>query len=231
MNLTINSNEVLAIMSTISYKPYTYVIGWSKYAKYYYGVRYAKNCTPDDLWVSYFTSSKHVKSFRMEYGEPDIINIRRIFDNSSNAIAWENVVLKRMRVVENLKFLNKTDNFAISEKSALEGARKPKSESFKLKLKIANTGKRKSEETKSKISKSKMGVKQSSETVDKKIKAMSDIRVRDQMSKSLKMLYENGYIQTQSKEVSIDNKLYSSISEAWRLTGISKSKIRRYHLI
>ena len=61
--------------------PYTYLIGWSKLNKYYYGVRYAKNCHPSDLWTKYFTSSKYVKQFREENGEPDIIEIRKTFSN------------------------------------------------------------------------------------------------------------------------------------------------------
>jgi hypothetical protein len=59
------------------YIPYTYVIGWSSLQKYYYGVRYAKNCNPLDLWVSYFTSSKRVAHYREKFGEPDIIQIRK----------------------------------------------------------------------------------------------------------------------------------------------------------
>lgn len=43
---------------------YTYLIGWSEYDIWYYGVRYAKGCNPADLWVKYFTSSKFVREFR-----------------------------------------------------------------------------------------------------------------------------------------------------------------------
>ncbi len=63
------------------YIPYTYIIGWSLYNKYYYGVRYAKNCNPNDLWKTYFTSSKYVKEFRNNHGEPDIIQVRKTFEN------------------------------------------------------------------------------------------------------------------------------------------------------
>jgi len=31
---------------------YTYLIGWSKLKKYYYGVRFAKKSNPKDLWVN-----------------------------------------------------------------------------------------------------------------------------------------------------------------------------------
>lgn len=45
------------------YIPFTYLIGWSKYDKWYYGVRFAKGCNPDDLWNTYFTSSGILHEF------------------------------------------------------------------------------------------------------------------------------------------------------------------------
>jgi hypothetical protein len=92
---------------------YTYLIGWSSHNKYYYGVRYAKNSNPNELWKSYFTSSKHVKYFAEKHGDPDIIEIRKEFDDRDSAILWENLVLKRMNVVKDSRFLNATDNIAI----------------------------------------------------------------------------------------------------------------------
>lgn len=89
------------------YKPYTYLIGWSELNKYYYGVRYAKGCNPDDLWRKYFTSSSYVSQLREEVGEPDIIQIRKIFDNAKDACDWEQNVLKRLKVWENNKWINK----------------------------------------------------------------------------------------------------------------------------
>lgn len=89
------------------YQPYTYLIGWSKHSVFYYGVRYAKKCHPDDLWVTYFTSSKSVKTFRKEHGEPDIVEVRRTFDCYEKAILWEYKVLRRMNVVKDKKWLNK----------------------------------------------------------------------------------------------------------------------------
>ena len=91
------------------YQPYTYLIGWSNHNKWYYGVRYAKNCNPQDLWNTYFTSSKHVKKFREECGEPDIIQIRKIFVTKDSAILWEEKVLQKMNVRNNDKWLNKND--------------------------------------------------------------------------------------------------------------------------
>jgi hypothetical protein len=89
-----------------TYIPYTYLIGWTKHNKWYYGVRYAKNCNTKDLWTKYFTSSKIVKKFRLENVEPDIIQIRKTFKHDFEAKKWEDNVLRRMKVHINEKFLN-----------------------------------------------------------------------------------------------------------------------------
>lgn len=90
------------------YMPFTYLIGWSQHNKFYYGRRTAKNCHPGELWTIYFTSSKYVKEFRDEFGEPDIIQIRKTFPNNPKSCAiWESKVLKRIDAQHNQKFLNK----------------------------------------------------------------------------------------------------------------------------
>jgi len=63
--------------------PYTYLIGWKTQNKWYYGVRFAKGCHPNDLWNLYKTSSKHVKKMIEENGNPDIIQIRKIFEEQN----------------------------------------------------------------------------------------------------------------------------------------------------
>ena len=88
------------------YQPYTYLIGWSSLDKWYYGVRYSKKCHPNDLWKSYFTSSKHVKTFRQKYGEPDVVEVRKVFSNKESAFLWEQKVLKRLNVPFNKKWIN-----------------------------------------------------------------------------------------------------------------------------
>lgn len=88
------------------YTPYTYLIGWSKHNLYYYGVRYKLGCTPEDFWVSYFTSSKRVNKIRNQYGEPDIIEIRKTFQSKDKAILWEQKVLHRLNVVKNPRWIN-----------------------------------------------------------------------------------------------------------------------------
>lgn len=92
---------------------YTYLIGWSHLDKWYYGVRYSKNCNPGELWVSYFTSSKHVSRFREVHGEPDIIQPRMIFTDIQLAIRCEHRVLKNIDVKNNDKWINVTDSKAL----------------------------------------------------------------------------------------------------------------------
>lgn len=89
---------------------YTYLIGWSQHNKFYYGARWAKSCHPKDLWVTYFTSSKHVKLFREQYGEPNIIEIRKIFNDVDACRRHERKVLVRMKVLIDEKWLNKNIN-------------------------------------------------------------------------------------------------------------------------
>jgi len=135
------------------YSPYTYLIGWTKYNKWYYGVRFAKDCSPNELWKSYFTSSKHVKKFRETSGEPDIIEVRKIFERVSQAQEWENKVLRRLKVVSKEKWLNKTDNKSVCPEASLRGARKKKAHYIQKN----RLGYKHSEETKRKISESRTG--------------------------------------------------------------------------
>ncbi len=104
-------------MSTKNFVPYTYLIGWSKFNKWYYGVEYSNNknkiANPSNLFTSYFTSSNYVSNFITENGNPDIIQIRKTFNNAEEARNWEYKVLKRLNVVKLTKWLNKTDNKSI----------------------------------------------------------------------------------------------------------------------
>lgn len=89
--------------------PYCYLVGWSSLGIYYYGKRTRKGCHPTDLFVSYFTSSKKVKEYIKTYGSPDIIQIRKIFNDTISASEWENCVLRRLNAARNKKFLNQTN--------------------------------------------------------------------------------------------------------------------------
>jgi hypothetical protein len=77
------------------------------------GVRYARNCHPDDLWTKYFTSSKVVQEYREKFGEPDVVEIRKTFLSQIDAREWEHKVLRRLKVIENERWLNKSNGRAI----------------------------------------------------------------------------------------------------------------------
>lgn len=133
---------------------YTYLIGWSTQNKWYYGVRFAKGCKPAELFKTYFTSSKHVQEFRSQHGNPDIIEVRRVFDAADAARLWETRVLRKMCVLRNDRWINRTDNISIDPSLAAHGKSRGKvrSEEFKLKVSSSLKGRSKTQETKDKIS-------------------------------------------------------------------------------
>jgi len=135
-----------------SHIPYTYLIGWSSHNKWYYGVRYAKNCNPSDLWKTYFTSSDYVTEFRKLHGEPDVIQIRKTFIDPHTAICWEDNVHRKMNVSNDSKWLNR----------CIGNGRLLSEESIK-KIKTALTGKKHSEEHCRNQGLAKKGIKQTSD--------------------------------------------------------------------
>ena len=158
------------------YIPYCYLIGWSKLNKYYYGVRTARNCNPNDFWVKYFTSSKQVKRMIREYGDPDIIQIRKTFLDKDSAMKWESKVLRRLRANIRNDFLNLCNTFSdfnISGYTTVKNLKSGKNEvvtceEFKNGKNILyehmNKGKIASEETRIKISENRKGKIVSEET-------------------------------------------------------------------
>ncbi len=88
---------------------FTYLIGWAKFNKFYYGVRYKDEITTDSLGTSYFSSSRYVKKFIEDNGNPDIIQIRKIFTCKQKAKKWEETVIRRMNIIYDDKWLNKSN--------------------------------------------------------------------------------------------------------------------------
>jgi hypothetical protein len=146
-------------MNIYSHTPYTYLIGWSSLNKWYYGVRYSRKCHPDDLWSTYFTSSKKVDELRKTFGEPDVIQIRKTFNDVSKAIAWEEKVLRRLEVLKEERWLNMNVAGAIAPMPGNLNPRYGKSKSAEeiSKIRNANLGKKLSEKTKQKQSLAKKG--------------------------------------------------------------------------
>lgn len=136
------------------YIPYCYLIGWSELNVWYYGCEYgekSKIANPRNLWVSYFTSSKYVKTFIKQHGNPDIIEIRKTFETKEQTIIWESKVLTRMNVIYKENWLNRTNNKAIinspetqakiGQKNSKYFTGRPKTKEHREKLSAARKGK------------------------------------------------------------------------------------------
>jgi len=150
------------------YPSYTYHISWTEQNKHYYGVRMANQCEPeDDLWTEYHTSSNIVKSFREEYGEPDIIRIDETFDTRKEAADYEHTFLVENDCVYSDEWLNaaafplfdrrgtthtEETKQMIGQKNKGKGKGKKQSPEHIMKRAAARRGSKHSEETKRKLS-------------------------------------------------------------------------------
>lgn len=134
--------------------PFTYLIGWTRQNLWYYGVRFAENCAPSDLWSSYFTSSELVSKARAEYGEPDRIEIRKTFSNPKKAKELEDKVLSSIPKEKRIYWLNQVF-------SSFRGV--VFTDEIRRRIGEASTGRPCTPETRAKISKSMSGIKRSEE--------------------------------------------------------------------
>ena len=149
--------------------PYTYLIGWSQHNLWYYGVRWAKGCDPADLWVSYFTSSNRVAAKRVELGEPDIVEVRKVFEDGAAARRFEETVIRRMKCVQASKWLNaqngghtfgqigpRTPEHAAKISEANKG--RQRTPEYCLKISQSNTGKTRTAEHRANYSAARKGL-------------------------------------------------------------------------
>lgn len=87
--------------------PYTYTITHKPTGVRYYGARYAKDCTPSDLGVTYFSSSKRLRQRILQEGVHMFeFKVRRVFDSKHQCIMWESKVLKRVQAAQSDKWFN-----------------------------------------------------------------------------------------------------------------------------
>lgn len=185
---------------------FTYLIGWSYNNKWYYGVRYASGCSPEDMWVTYFTSSKYVQHYRELHGEPDVIQIRKTFDDPNKARLYEQKLLKRMKVVERTDFLNMSDHVSCDPYSISGDKHWMKTEYHR---------KRQSDNMKGENN-PMYGKKHRDET-------------RIKMSKNKKP--QNGKYNPNSKKIIIDNILYDTIMDACNILNMSYYKVKKRGII
>lgn len=88
--------------------PYTYLITNKTTGLKYYGSRYCSDCSPSDLWVKYFTSSKVIHALMDMYGYDDFVcEIRKIFTNKTDTIKHENTVIRRLALFKHPNYVNR----------------------------------------------------------------------------------------------------------------------------
>ena len=129
--------------------PYTYHLYHKPTGTHYYGARYRKGCSPDDLWNTYFSSSAVVKALINEYGKDSFVaTVRKTFKTRDAAVAWEAKVHQRLNVQESSHWLNRHNSrakfigphvhsAAARKKISAKSAQKVVSESTKEKMRIA----------------------------------------------------------------------------------------------
>ena len=77
--------------------PFTYRVTHRPSGTWYYGVRYAKGCHPNDLWKNYYTSSSAISKLLSEDGADNFVTeIRKTFSTPQKARDWELRVLRRI---------------------------------------------------------------------------------------------------------------------------------------
>lgn len=160
-------------------KTYTYLIGWSRLDTWYYGSRIANKKSPcDDLMHEYKTSSSYVKWMIEFYGEPDIIQIRRTFDDVTSPLMWEETVLRRLNCVKSNRWLNRNNAgkyFSRSNTYVMSNTTKAKiSDSLKGKKRPEF-----SDEWKKNLSDSKIGLKYPGKGSGRKFTAEHKQRLSD----------------------------------------------------
>lgn len=103
--------------------PYTYRVHHLPSGTWYYGVRYANNCDPSDLFKTYFTSSAKISKLIESDGIGAFkCEIRRKFVSKEDAIRWEHRVLRKVLRWE--KCLNENAFPAITPEARSRGNKK-----------------------------------------------------------------------------------------------------------
>lgn len=188
--------------------PYTYYLFHVPTRKKYYGVQYSKKAHPNNLWKTYFSSSKSVKKLIEQYGKDSFkVEIRKTFSSQTEALCWEQRVLQKLNVPQKEEWLN----VHIHGSNFYQIVRTPE---HQKKIADANRGQKRrkwkhSEETKKKMSDSKKGKKLSEEHIKKIIEAHNRPEVIEKHSKAMKGKPSNML----GKKHSAETKLKISITE------------------
>lgn len=139
--------------------PFSYHLYHRPTNRHYYGIRFARGCHPNQLWTTYFSSSKVIKKLIEEYGTDSFeVSVRRTFHTANAALTWEHKVLRRLGAAQRSDWINRHNggtSFRAPQhhtkkvrQMLLEYAKRPKSEEWKAKARermMINNAKRTAE--------------------------------------------------------------------------------------
>ncbi|PHS22167.1 MAG: hypothetical protein COA84_13385 [Robiginitomaculum sp.] len=128
--------------------PFTYIITHISSGVKYYGVKYARNCHPRDLGITYFSSSRIVTNMIAEEGIDKFkFEVRKRFKTKKAAVSWETKFLNKVSAATSDKWFNlynggdvwyNRGGYTLSDETR-QKMRKPKSNEHQKKLaKILN---------------------------------------------------------------------------------------------
>lgn len=126
--------------------PFTYHLYHKPTNRHYYGVRYKKDCSPGELWNTYFSSSPIVHQLIEQYGKDSFVpKVRKVFKSAEQAVRWESKFLSKVNAQHNDKWLNRHNG------SDLFIGPHTHNEQSKAKIGSKIKGIKRSEETKAKM--------------------------------------------------------------------------------
>lgn len=125
--------------------PFTYSIKHMPTGVNYYGVRYAKGCTPRDLGTTYFSSCKEILQLLKKDGVASFsFKVRRVFKTKEEAVYWESRFLTRVNAAQSKHWFNKhngdgnlfnTGGYKLTDRTKLKMS---KEKSVEHTMKLAN---------------------------------------------------------------------------------------------
>ena len=147
-------------------KPFAYLITSKIDGRRYYGIKFSKDADPDQLWTTYFTSSKEVRAKVVKYGaDAFTAEVRKVFETAEQAINWESRFLTRINAALREDWMNKSNGYLCM--GSINKGRKKTAEHLEN-WKMVRKGHTVSEETKKKIGDANRGRKQPAEANEKR---------------------------------------------------------------
>lgn len=193
-------------------RPFVYRLT-SKNGEFYYGCRYSQDCSPEDLWASYFTSSDVVKGLIEEHGT-QYFTTKIVFEceTPDQALHLERNLIARTHKRPGClnQFLCRKDGTPVHF-----GTYGNHTEETKMKISVSNKGRKRSQEMRDNISKGKTG----RPWTEKQRNSIQQFKNTPKYNETRRKIVETSRRRTKTPEE------LKAISE--KLTGIKRSEETR----